>query len=184
MLLAIILIPSVPTILPAIVVLLLSDVVRGLLILSTLLVSVVFVELMRRGVSVRILGTLHSAMVLLVLTVSAHGYGGLSSPPVVVMLLAPVIAVFMVGIRTGLVSASLVLANYAVLYLPIPDASRDDAQALSVLCVCLFVLTIAAVAFEGERASWRRPRCCGPRPRRCGPRPRLRAGRRASSSPT
>ena len=149
---AILLIPSVAAVLPMSERFLAGDLFEGFVLMATWMLTLVILAMMRLGAPVVLVGTIYSALVFVSLTTSAHNLGGLDSPPVIALLLVPLAAVFVVGVRIGLVFAPLVLANFGVLYALRPEEAQEPEQKLMVLCVALLVLAAASIAFESERA--------------------------------
>ncbi|MGB1276686.1 MAG: ATP-binding protein, partial [Nannocystaceae bacterium] len=143
--------PSLTAPIPAIDRLLAGDMTQFLLIITLWSLTVGMVGLIRIGISVAVVGILHGALVLTGLSVSAYTYGGLDSPPVIAMLLTPLVTIFVVGVRAGLMFVPIVLVNYVVLFAQTP-AEVDNEQKLFVLCVTLLILCICAAGFETERA--------------------------------
>ena len=151
-LVAILLIPSVAAVLPMSERFLSGDLFEGFVLMATWLLTLGILLMMRLGASVVPLGTIYAALIFLSLTTSAHNLGGLDSPPVIALLMVPLAAVFIVGVRVGLVFVPLVLANFVVLYAQRPEGAAEAEQKLIVLCVALSVLAAASIAFESERA--------------------------------
>ncbi len=128
-----------------------GDTWQAALVVCMWLTSIVLLVLVRLRVSARLLGVLHSIIMLIALVGASQSIGGLDSPPVLGLLLAPFVAVFTVGSRFGWFFAPIVLVNFVWLSTQVTGDSYESSQKLIALCIVLMIITAASVAFETGR---------------------------------
>ncbi len=128
-----------------------GDILRAGFVASIWVTSIILLVLVRLGVSVKLIGSVHSVVMLVSLAGASHSLGGLDSPPVLALLLAPLVAVFTVGTRFGWVFAPIVFVNYIWLGSQMTGDPEGIQQKLIALGIFLMIVTAASVAFETGR---------------------------------
>ena len=124
---------------------------QAVLVVCMWLTSIIMLALVRLRVSPRLIGMLHSTIMLTSLIAASQSIGGLDSPPVFALLLTPLVVVFTVGSRFGWVSALAVLANYVWLSGQETGSPEHIQEKLIALGLVLILMTAASIAFETGR---------------------------------
>ncbi|MCA9694635.1 MAG: hypothetical protein KC636_33965, partial [Myxococcales bacterium] len=106
----------------------------------------------RRGLPAVLIGYVLGLALVPIAAWMAWRNGGLYAAPVLGMMLVPLLAVFISGVRAGLLMAPIVAALYVALSLNTAGEQADVRERLAESIILLALTTGGALAFETQRA--------------------------------